>query len=1121
MNKRDNHGLVNDGFGILLSVLAPYLVVELRNALKKKWWELGVLAKLESDHKRELPSFGSDEELVAKLDIQGCLLVLRSNWRDIFGKKLSKEHLAWANELIGLRNSWAHIGSEDFSEDKAFRALDTMALLCQQIDSPKAAEIKKLQMTVRLGGSVGAKAANPEPTPPTRANERPTEARLTTTSGGQALLGWRNIILPHPDVSEGRYKSAEFAVDLAQVARGEGAIEYLDPEEFFARTYLTEGVKGLVVQGLKRLAGVGGEPVIQLKTAFGGGKTHSMLALCHLTRGEIALDKVPSLRTALASSGIISLPKAQVVILVGTALDPTKAKTYPQLPGETVSTLWGEIGAQLAITTGLTDLYPLVREADRKGVSPGSETFKELFDLAGPCLILIDELVAYGRRLYGVQGLSAGSFDNFLTFIQSLTEGVRASANSLVVATLPESNLEIGGEAGQKTLETIEHVFGRLEHIWKPVDSSEGFEVVRRRLFLDCENVAGRDRVCEAFFKMYQRNSSDFPVTAKDTGYLNRLKACYPIHPEVFDRLYDDWSALDRFQRTRGVLRLMAGVIHELWMVNDPSLLIMPGSIPFDLPVVRDELTRYLSEGWNSVVDGDVDGEKSKPFLIDEKKPRYGQLKAARRVARTVMLGSAPASREHALKGVQKTQTILGVAQPGEEIAIFRDALSALQDSLTYLYSNPSGDRFWYDTRPTLRKVMEEKADQIQTEEIESELERRLKGFRNAPPFAGISHSVNQSRLVLDDSKVRLVVLRYDHAYKNGDVSRPIKDSGALAKALNILETCGDSDRTNRNMLVFLAADNTDSQTIHDSTSKYLAWLSIKNDKDTLNLDQNQIKEVEANLVKSDETVKLQLNAAYCWLLCPYSEVEGDETHLIKFDVSKLVGGPDEPIKKVINALKNNGTLIDQWSSKSLLLAPDKFLWGGDDRVEIKTLWKRLCSYCYMPRLANYEVLVRAIIQGVGEKDFGYAEDFQNNRYQALKLGHNLTEVKDSGFLVKLKAAQQQIDEDKELAPGPNALPKTGSALSDDSTSPQTPPAPAKRTKFILSADLPFERIISKVKTISDEILSLVSTGSSQEELSVSLEVVVTQPDGFDVQTEKNVLENCHTLEIRSYHFEK
>lgn len=139
--------------------------------------------------------------------------------------------------------------------------------------------------------------------------------------------------------------------------------------------------------------------------------------------------------------------------------------------------------------------------------------------------------------MYGVSGLPAGSFDNFITFVQEVTEAARASRNSLVVASIPESDIEVGGEAGKIALDAIEHTFGRMESIWKPVAANEGFEVVRRRLFLDCKNPDGRELVCSRFSQMYQENGNDFPLEAREVEYRERMLSCYPIHPEIFDRL--------------------------------------------------------------------------------------------------------------------------------------------------------------------------------------------------------------------------------------------------------------------------------------------------------------------------------------------------------------------------------------------------------------------------------------------------------------------------------------------------------------------------------------------------------------------------------------------------------
>ena len=233
------------------------------------------------------------------------------------------------------------------------------------------------------------------------------------------LKPWRQVVEPHPDVAQGRYRQAEFVADLSQVLRGTAAVEYQDPVEFFGRTYITEGMRDLLVQAAERLSGRGGEPVVQVKTAFGGGKTHSMLALYHLFRGQAPLSKMPNVEQIMNEAGFSDLPKINVAVLVGTALDPTQVRKPPNHPGISIRTLWGELAAQLAEQAGDPKIYNIIKNADKHGVSPGSDTLKELLEAAGPCLILIDELVAYARKLYGNDDLPAGSFENLLT-IQEL-----------------------------------------------------------------------------------------------------------------------------------------------------------------------------------------------------------------------------------------------------------------------------------------------------------------------------------------------------------------------------------------------------------------------------------------------------------------------------------------------------------------------------------------------------------------------------------------------------------------------------------------------------------------------------------------------------------------------------
>ena len=460
----DNALKVQSAFHILHPLLAGYVAQEFSNAYRNGWWQ-EVLSTL-NDQLRDLPDHGDYATLVDSLDIANCLRLFDRKWNEIFKKKLSLDYRTWAKELMGVRNKVSHLGGQDFSNDDTWRALDTMARLCEAFDDDAAEDIRKMLREARYGSAEGSTSVTEATTAPEKTKKDNHIGVLGRINSG--LPSWRDVIEPHPDVAQGRYKNAEFAADLAQVARGEGAFEYRDPVEFFARTYVTEGMTGLLVQALKRVSGKDGEPVIQLKTAFGGGKTHSMLALYHMMRGKVTADKLPNIKPVLEQAGVSGLPRTNVAVLVGTSLDPTKAKRPINFPGITINTLWGEMAAQLAISAERPELYDYVKESDKKGVSPGSEALKNLFDACAPCLILMDELVAYAKKLYGVSGLPAGSFDNFISFIQEITEAARASKNSLVVASIPESAIEIGGEAGQTALETIEHTFGRMEAIWKP-----------------------------------------------------------------------------------------------------------------------------------------------------------------------------------------------------------------------------------------------------------------------------------------------------------------------------------------------------------------------------------------------------------------------------------------------------------------------------------------------------------------------------------------------------------------------------------------------------------------------------------------------------------------------------
>ena len=1134
VENQTNHELLTKGFDLLLQALAPYVLMELKRAYGDDFWCQGVTGRLYEEQQRNLPASGDYAELADSLDIAACLNIMDVNWRDVFRARLPQDCRNYVMELKGTRNAWAHHGMEGISDSKAWRALDTMSRLAEQIDADTAAQINALLRELRYGSSEGSVAvtSNADVT----GAGAPRANVLEQTKAARGLPSWRDVMEPHMDVAEGRYKNAEFAADLAQVARGQGELEYRDPVEFFNRTYVTEGMKGLLVQSLRRVSGLDGEPVIQLKTAFGGGKTHSMLALYHMMRCRRRVGDIPALAPVLEEAGVPEVPEVHVAVLVGTSLNPAKAKRPATMPDVTVNTIWGEIALQLAESSGRPELYDYVKDADKRGVSPGSEALANMFDDCGCCLVLMDELVAYAKKLDGAERLPAGTLDNFVTFIQELTEAARASKRSLVVASIPESDNEIGGEGGRRVLEQIEHTFGRMEAVWKPVGASEGFEVVRRRLFLNCKDEAARNEVCTAFSRMYNENASDFPVEARELEYRDRMISCYPIHPEVFDRLYEDWATLERFQRTRGVLRLMATVIHELWMSQDASPMIMPGSFPFDVVSVRDELTRYLDESWNGVVDSEVDGKQSVPYRNDSGNGRYGALLASRRVARAVMLGSAPDVVGQSVRGIEKSRIRLGVVQPGENVSVFNDALGTLQGSSSFLYSDANGNRFWYDTRPTLRKVAEDRAQQIKESDALYEVERRLKkGVRKVDPFCGVHVCPASSLDVPDDQSLRLVVLPPAAGHRSGD-----GQSDALGLAKEILAERGTSPRSYKNQIVFAAADASEKTQLANAARQYLAWESIKGDREALNLDVVMTRECSQAVERAQTALEAKMQEAYGWLLYPRIDLMSGSMD-IEWEADRVAGGGEGISSKVARKLLSDEAAIKTWAPALLRMELDRVLWKDANHIEVKQLWGYLCSYCYLPRLASFEVLEDAIVRGSSSDEFfGIARGLSDGRYVDLSLGVSRARVDGSDLLVKPGVARAQFEADEQRAREEAArreatgepvgivpesgdavvLPDGREAVARTYSVPAAGAAPIDKKSFRMAAKLDPMRVSRSLQPIMEEVVSQLNLLDGVD-LELTLEVKARAEGGISVPVIRAISENCSTLGINDFRFDE
>ncbi len=856
--------------------------------------------------------------------------------------------------------------------------------------------------------------------------------------------------------------------------------------------------------------------MVQLQTSFGGGKTHSLLALYHLFSGEIGFSEIPGGEHILSEVGEIDdRISANRVVIVGTAFSPTEPRIYNNV---TTHTMWGDIAYQL----GGVDAYRIVETADVTGYAPGSDTIIQLLENYGPALIMIDELVAFARNLpvTTAERIPAGTFDSTMTFFQNLTEAVKRSSDSMLLVSIPESENEIGGELGKQALDILAKTIGRVKSVWKPVTATESFEIVRRRLFTSEIDFAARDAVVNAFGEMYRNDKGEFPSGVAEAEYATRMKSAYPIHPELFDRLYQDWSTLDRFQRTRGVLRLMATVIHKLWQDNDQSLLIMPGSIPLWASSVRNEMLRYLPENWPAIVDADIDGDDAKPFQLDKSVPTIGQYMASRRIARSIFVGSAPSVMGQTVRGVEEVRIRLATVQPGEPLPVFNDALRRMSQQLTYLYTD--GSRYWYDTRPTVNRIAQDRAQNLNPDLVYKEAIERLRGVKfRREDFAAAHVAPNNTGDIADDPRARVVVLQPEYTHKK---SNGVSEAVAVAK--EILENRGTSPRLYRNMLVFIAADTTDAEAWDRALREYLAWQSIHDEEEQLNLDAQQRKQVKSNLQRTDETVRIRLQETYSWLIVP---MQPDPTGAIEFQAHRLPG-QDSFYDRASRKLRQSGLLIPQWSPDTLLLEMEQYnLWRDGAHVGLKQLWEYLARYCYLPRLYDQTVLLNAVRDGVSRTDapFGYATLASvDGTYKGLIFGQPLTTVyfDDNTVLVRAEAVEPQYEAERFKRDQQNAsTPALNITTKRDTGKLSAVALSAAKTQITTryhgTASLDPQRANREMATIVEEIIQRL-TSLTGTEVAITIEISAERPGGFDDATIRTVSENSRTLKFKHHGFE-
>ncbi len=615
------------------------------------------------------------------------------------------------------------------------------------------------------------------------------------------MTAFHTVAVPHEDILSGRLTMDIFAADLWEVYKGRAPDEYRDSACFFQKTYQTEGLRNLLEVVEKRLRGKGGDPVIQVQTPFGGGKTHALIAMFHKA----------------------SEWSANRVVEVGTAMAPKE-------------TLWGLMAQQL---TGSKDGF-------QEKTAPGREALRALLEEHQPLLILMDEVLEYTTKAAGVPVGSSTLAAQTLAFLQELTEVVPTLQQICLILTLPSSFLEHYDEGAERLFQQLQRVPGRVEKIYTPVQENEITQVIRRRLFSKIAKKRMRE-IVEQFLE-YAISESLLPAGVEPSEYRRRFEDSYPFLPEVVDVLYQRWGSFTSFQRTRGVLRLLALVIYAL---KDQSIANI-SLADFDLgnQEIRRELLKHIGPEYDSVIAADITGEDAGSRKVDgELGTSYRGLRLGTRAATTIFMCSFSGGVE---RGATLGEVKRSATTTGNPASVVAEALERLKDRLFYL-QRQSGKVF-FTNQPNLNRILQNRMENIDRKEL-TDQEHDLLKTRVSGRLLKVFLWPDSNADVPDGPEFKLILLK--------------ERNDSLMHAM--LKQKGTVPRVHCNAIFFLLALEGERPALEMTLRKQLAYESLADDK-TLNLTSEQQKEVKGGIKKAQGDLNEALRRAYRQLFIPASD---------------------------------------------------------------------------------------------------------------------------------------------------------------------------------------------------------------------------------------------------------
>jgi len=701
--------------------------------------------------------------------------------------------------------------------------------------------------------------------------------------------------------------------------------------------------------------------------------------------------------------------------------------------------------------------YDLLRQHDRQRRTPGTDLLHTLL-AGGPTLILMDEIAEYAAKARDIQ-------EQVMGFFQELTETVKALPQCALVVTLPSSAPY--GEEGERALDQLQSIFGRVEAIYTPVEGDEVFEVIRRRLFKGLEDPPEARQVADAYWDLYQHLGEDAPAEAREPAYRERMRQAYPFHPQVIDILYERWSTFHTFQRTRGALRLLANVVSDLWQHKHAAPLIQAAHINLAEPAIRREFLKHIGNEYDGVISADIVDTNARAQRIDrEMGSEYARFNVASGLATAIFFGSFSGSQR---RGVNAPSLRMALLREEIPPAIVGDALGRMEEALWYLHCE--GGLYQFRSQPNLNRVIIEHEEAVSEDDISAEIRRRLNDMAGNDVEPRLYPQAPED--IPDNRKLELGVLsgKY-HAH----------DPATTKSAGELLNSAGTTFRVYRNTVLILAADVGELAGVRQQVKRYLALCDIQENRSLWStLTEGDRSSVLAKQKDADGGADFQLLTAYRYL----GRAGSDGIQWLDLGLP-TAGGKTSLTKRALDYLKSQDLLLDRIAPRHLV---EKAMSPEEEEKPLFEVYEAFLRYPDLPILESAEVFRRAVQQGVREGTFGV----RSGEHLYFREGIGEPESGPEATLVRAEVARREKEGTEILLPPPGGGEKpSGGRGGGAGTGPEPGPEPEAGIRSVtLHVRVPWEKMSDFVRGV---LMPLHNDGAS---LSVEIKVQAKSESGI------------------------